>query len=227
MKTHVNKFIAFCLIAAVLFAMPRVLTAQQRLVGELIITKNSPDDFVTVNGERAVSGRSVTSPADIVTSAGATAKLVLPQTGTISIAPNSKLNLSFVDSSIAGDFLAGEATIETAPNTAINIFPPDGTITTPNRAQVNTVKISVQNGATRIDTLKGEVLFNIVLVSAGESYSPTTNSPTTAVADADKKSGGYNPLLIFGVLGAVAGAVIIALSVSSNDKSNPIVSPVR
>ncbi len=224
MKTRVGKFIAFSLITAILLAMPRVLAAQNPLVGELIITKNSPDDFVTVNGERAVSGRSVTSPSDIVTSAGATAKLLLPQTGTVSIAPGSKVNLSFVSSSIAGDFLAGEVTIETAPNTAINLFPPDGTITTPNRGQANTVRVSIQNGVTRVDTIKGEVLFNIVLVSAGESYSPATNARTTTDSD---KSGGYNPLLIFGVLGAVAGAVIIALSVSSNKDDNPTVSPVR
>ncbi|HXG86626.1 MAG TPA: hypothetical protein VNI84_21590 [Pyrinomonadaceae bacterium] len=224
MKTLFSKVITFSLIIAVLAAMPKVLTAQNQVVGELTITKNSPEDYVLVNGERAVSGRSITSPSDIVTSPGATARLVIPQTGTISIAPNSKLNLSFVNSSIAGDFLAGEVTIETAPNTAINLFPPDGTITTPNRGQVNAVKVSTANGATRVDTLKGEVLFNIVLVSAGESYSPATNSRTTANAD---DSGGYNPLLIFGILGAVAGAVIIALSASSNDNDNPTVSPTR
>lgn len=228
MKTRVNKFITFSLIIAILVAMPQVLSAQNQIVGELTITKNSPEDFVTVNGERVVSGRSITSPSDIVTSPGATATLLLPQTGTVLIAPNSKLNLSFVNSSIAGDFLAGAVTIETVPNTAINLFPPDGTITTPNRGQVNAVKASIENGVTRVDTLKGEVLFNIVLVSAGESYSPATNSRTTAATTANSdKSGDYNPLLIFGVLGAVAGAVIIALSVSSSDNDNPTVSPTR
>lgn len=227
MKTRVNKFITLSLIIAILAAMPQVLTAQNQVVGELIITKNSPEDFVTVNGERAVSGRSITSPSDIATSPGATAKLLLPQTGTILISPNSRLNLSFVNASIAGDFLAGAVTIETAPNTAINLFPPDGTITTPNRGQVNAVKATIENGVTRVDTLKGEVLFNIVLVSAGESYSPATNSRTTATAASSDKPGGYNPLLIFGVLGAVAGAVLIALSASSNNSDNPPVSPIR
>lgn len=223
MRIRANKFITLVLIAVILFIMPQVSSAQKQLVGELVITKTSPEDFVTVNGERAVSGRSVTSPSDIATSPGATAKLSLPQTGTILIAPNSKLNLSFVNMSIAGDFLAGQATVETEPNTAINLFPPDGTITTPNRGQVNAVRVLIENGATRVETLKGAVLFNIVLVSAGESYSPASNN--RAAADSD--SSGVSPYLIFGVLGAVGAAVLIALSVSSNDGDNPTVSPNR
>lgn len=225
MKTSAFKFITFGLIFAILFAMPPALRAQNQLVGELTITKTSPEDFVTVNGERVVSGRSVTSPSDIVTSAGATAKLSLPQTGTVTIEPNSKLNLSFVNMSIAGDFLAGAATIETVPNTAINLFPSDGTLTTPNRGQVNAVRVSIENGRTRVDTLKGAVLFNIVLVSAGESYTPATNTRTTADADADDK--GYNPLVIFGILGAVGAAALIALTASGGGDDTPTVSPNR
>lgn len=226
MKTRISKFITLNLIIAVLAVTPPFLLAQNQLVGELVITKNAPEDFVTVNGERVVSGRSVTSPSDISTSAGATAKLVLPQTGTVTLAPGSKMNLSFVPASIAGDFVAGAVTVETLPNTAINIFPWDGTVTTPNRGQANTVRISSENGKTRVDTIKGAVLFNVVLVSAGESYSPATNSRTTADQTADD-SKGYNPLLIFGILGAVAGAVVIALSASSNSGDNPVVSPTR
>jgi hypothetical protein len=205
--------------------MPQVLPAQKILVGELVITKTSSDAVVLVNGLPAVSGVSVTSPSDIMTSPGATAKLLLPQTGSVLISPNSKLNLSFVNSSIAGDFLAGEITIETEPNTAINLFPLDGTITTPNRGQVNIVKVSTQNGRTRVDTIKGQVLFNIVSVSAGESYTSGTNSRTSA--DSTSSSGGVNPYLIFGVLGAVGAAVLVALSVSSSDSGNPDVSPTR
>lgn len=227
MNTFVKKLIIYSLVLTILSAIPQTLAAQNQLVGELTITKTSPDGFVLVNGERAVSGRWVTSPSDISTSPGASAKILLPRTGTISIAPDSKVNLSFVNSSIAGDFLAGEVIIETAPNTAINLFPPDGTITTPNRNQVNTVKATIENGATRVETLKGEVLFNIVLVSAGSSYSPAANSrATVATADSDK-SGGYNPLLIFGILGAVAAAAVVALTVSSGNKDNPTVSPTR
>lgn len=206
---------------ATLSAMPQFLFAQNRLVGELVVTKISTDGFVSVNGEPAVSGRSITSPSDIRTSRQASAKLLLPQTGSVSLSPDTKFNTSFVNSSIAGDFLSGEITIETAPNTMINIFAPDGTITTPTRNQVNIVKISIQNERTYLTTIKGEAMFNAVLVSAGETYAPTTNIQTASASGS-----GYNPLLVFGVLGAVAGAVLIALSVSSGE-DEPVVSPMR
>ena len=221
MKTFARKIITFCLVGVILTVLPQFLAAQNRLVGELIITTVSPEGFVSINGERAASGRSVTSPSDILTSPQASAKLLLPQTGSVLLSPGSKFNTSFVNSSIAGDFTAGEITVETAPNTAINIFTPDGTVTTPNRNQVNIVKISIENGRTRVMTIKGETMFNIVLVSAGETYAPAINSATATTAS----GGGVNPLLIVGVLGAVAGAVIIALSVSSNNNDNPVVSP--
>jgi len=224
MKTSAHRFIAFCLVIAILALLPKAAAAQNRLVGELVITTLSPEGFVTVNGERAASGRSVTSPSDILTSPQATAKLLLPQTGSVSFAPGSKFNLSFVNSSIAGDFLAGEITVETAPNTAINLFTPDGTITTPNRSQVNIIKVSIENGKTRLTTIKGEAMFNIVLVSAGQTYTPTTSGGVTSTSDA-ATTGSVNPLLILGVLGAVAGAVVIALAVSSNNNDNPVVSP--
>ena len=222
MKTSVQKFITFCLAIAVFAVVPQYLAAQNRLIGELVVEKTSPDAYVWVNGEQSLGGRSVTSPSEIRTSAGATAKLLLPQTGSISFAPESKANLSFVNSSIAGDFLAGEITIETAPNTTINIFAPDGTITTPNRNQINIVKISIAGGASRVTALKGEAMFNTVLVSAGETYAPAAG----ATASSASGEGGVNPLLVLGVLGAVAGAVIIALSVSSGG-DNPVVSPTR
>lgn len=228
MKTSVKKFIALNLLAAIFLALPQYLSAQNsvRLVGELVVTKNSPDASVTVNGEPAVGGRSITSPSDVRTSSAATAKLLLPQTGSVELAPDSKFNLSFVNSSIAGDFLGGVVTIETVPNTTLNIFTSDGMVTTPNRNQVNVVKVWVdKEGITRVTTVKGEALFNTVLVSAGETYNPpTAGKPASA---SGSSSGGVNPLLILGILGAVGGAVIIALAGSSGGGDNPVVSPTR
>ncbi len=149
---------------------------------------------------------------------------MLPQTGTILASPNSKLNLTFVNSSISGDFLAGEITIETAPNTTVNLFTPDGTITIPNRNQINIFKVSIENGKTRVNTLSGQIMFNIVLVSAGEFYPLSPNGETPSDSDS---SGGINPLLIVGILGAAAGVALIALTTSSNNNDTPVVSPTR
>jgi hypothetical protein len=227
MKTSVRKFIGFYLVLTILFLTPQYLLAQNKLIGELVITKTSPEGFVSVNSERAVSGRSVTSTSEIVTSPQASAKILLPQTGTLLISPNSKLILSFVDLSISGDLSYGEVTIETFPNTSLNFLMPDGAITTPNQSQANIVKATVENKKTRIQTLTGAINFNNVLVSAGEFYPLISNDKTKSdkSTDADDdNSKSFNPLLIIGILGAVA---VVALLASSNKNESSTVSPVR
>lgn len=230
MKTLIRKFVAFSLVLMILLASPQFLVAQNKLVGELVITTNSPEGFVSINGERSVSGRSITSTSEIITSPQASVKVLLPQTGTILISPNSKLILSFLNSSISGELNSGEITIETVANTSLNFLTPDGTITVPNQNQANIVKITVENKRTRVQTLTGAVNFNNVLVSAGEFYplavDDGTKSDKSAGVDADS-SKSFNPLLIIGILGAVAGAAVIALSASSDSSETPTASPTR
>ena len=233
-KTKTGQFAAVFLIVAVFFTAvsPQILSAQsKRLVGELTVTKNgstaASDGFVTIDGVRAASGRSVMSPSEIVTPPDATAKILLGQTGAVTVAPNSTLSLTFVDSSIAGDLTTGEVTLETVPNTALNIFTKEGGVWTPNRNEKNTVKISVQNGTTRITVLEGQVMFNQVFVSAGETFPKLTSGDDQTSPDSASSSDGISPLLIVGILGAVGAAVLIALTVSSGDDNNPVVSPTR
>lgn len=230
MKTSVYKFLVFSLILIILAASPRVLLAQFRFVGELTVTKNSPAGFVSINGEPAVSGRSIASTSEIVTSPLASAKVSLPQTGNVILSPNTKLILSFVNSSLSGDLSYGEITVETVTNTSVNLLTADGAVTLPNQNQANIFKVAVENKKTRIQTLTGAVNFNNVLVSAGEFYPLATNEPAksdkSAAADA-KSSGSFNPLLIVGILGAVVAVAVIALSASSNNGNTSTVSPTR
>ena len=227
MKTSVHRFVGLSLILMILLSSPFYLLAQNKLVGELIITQTTPEGFVSVNNERAISGRSITSTSEIVTSPQASAKILLPQTGTVLISPNSKLILSFINSSISGDLSFGEVTIETLPNTSLNILVPDGAITTPNQNQANIVKATVENKKTRIQTLTGAVNFNNILISAGEFYPLTTNDKTKSDKSAKTDSNiskSFNPLLILGILGAVA---VVALVVSSSKNESSTVSPIR
>jgi hypothetical protein len=234
MKTGIRRFIALGVFFAVALASsPRFLLAQTpRPVGELTITSLGEGGFVTVNGERVVDGRSITSPSEITTSPQARAKIALAQTGTILLEPNSKLNLSFAGAGISGEFSAGEVTIETAPNTSLNILTADGTLTLPNRNQVNVVKLAKDGSArTRVNTLTGQAMFNNVLVSAGEFYPQTTDATTPdrrTGGAGTKRSGGSNSVLIIALLGAAGGAAVLALLASSGgDDNNSPVSPTR
>jgi hypothetical protein len=228
MKTGIRKFISLGLLIAITLTSPQFLTAQTtRPTGELTITSTGEGGFVTVNGERAVDGRTITSPSEIVTSPQARAKISLAQTGTILIEPNSRLNLSFANSGISGEFSDGEVTIETVPNTTVNILTPNGTLTVPNRNQINIVKISKENGRTRINTLTGQATFNNVLVSAGDFYPQPSTTPDKTGGAGSTRSGNNNSLLIIALLGAAGGAAVLALLASSNNDDSPTVSPTR
>jgi hypothetical protein len=229
MKTGIRKFISLGLFIAITLTSPQFLLAQTtRPTGELTITSTGEGGFVMLNGERVVDGRTITSPSEIVTSPQARAKISLAQTGTILIEPNSRLNLSFANSGISGEFSDGEVTIETAAGTTVNILTPDGTLTVPNRNQINVVKISKENGRTRINTLTGQATFNNVLVSAGDFYpQPSATPDKTAGAGSTRSGGGNNSLLIIALLGAAGGAAVLALLASSNNDDSPTVSPTR
>jgi len=233
MKAFIHKFIVISLVITILASSPKFLLAQQKLLGELSITKNSPEGFVTVNDERVISGRSIASPSLILTSPQASAKVSLAKTGTVLISPNSKLNLYFKNSSISMDIISGEIIIETVPNTSLNLFPPEGNITLPIESQANIIKVKVDNGKTQVQTLVGKAQFNNVLVSAGETYPLTSNNNTTPNRPTERddnnsnSSKGLNPLLIVGLLGAVAAIALVALSGSSGNTNTPVVSPTR
>jgi len=234
MKTFIHKFIVTGLVITILAASPKFLPAQEKLLGELTITKNSPEGFVTVNGERAVSGRSIASPSAILTSSQASSKVFLAKTGTVSISPDSKLNLSFINSSISMDIFSGEITVETVPNTSLNIFTPDGNLTLPIENQVNIVKVKIVNNKTQVQALAGKAMLNSVLVSTGETYPltandfPTPNKPVERDDNDSDSSKGLNPLLIVGLLGGVGAIVLLTLSGSSgNSDTPPVASPTR
>jgi hypothetical protein len=227
MKTLLHKFIAAGIIIAILALSPMYLFGQQKLLGDLSITKNSPEGFVTVDGERVISGRSIKSPSVILTSPQASSKISIIKTGIILLSPNSKVNLSFKDSSISMDMFSGEISIETLPNTSLNLFIPDGNLTLPIESQANTIKVKIVNGRTQVETLVGKAWFNNVLITAGETYPLPSTTTSNKPADSDNNSKGFNPLLIIGLLGAAGAVALIALSGSSSNSEMPIVSPVR
>lgn len=227
MKNIIRKFIAAFLLTAIFIASPHFLAAQTKLVGELTFSANK-SGAVTVNGEPAVSGRSIMSPSEIATISLANAKVAIPKTGVVQISPNSRIRLSFTDSSISIDLLGGEFVVETMPNTVVNILTPDGAITVSDRTQANSFRVKNENGGTRVDTTLGEVKFNNIVIPAGDSF-PKQTVNTVVKDDAGGKSKD-NSLLLIGLLGAGAAvAVLVLLGASGGSDSSPapVVSPTR
>ncbi|MBA3634623.1 MAG: FecR domain-containing protein [Acidobacteria bacterium] len=229
MKTFIYKIITLTLFLVLWGASPKFMLAQEKLLGELTIESITPgggEKFVTINGERVISGRSIMSPAEIETPAQTTAKISLAKTGIIKIAPDSKMNLYFDNLSITGDLLNGSITVDALPFTKFNILTPDGAVTASNLNQENVFVINVVNNKTQVNTLTGEVLFKGNLLAAGQTSPSNINSPNSATDKNPDSAGSSNIILItLGVIGAIAVVSILALSGGNDDNST--VSPIR
>ena len=81
------------------------------LLGKLITTSNRP---VIVNGGEAITGSVVLSGAQLTTSAAAGAMVELNSLGTVMVAPNSSVVVTFDAKNVTANVLSGFASVATA-----------------------------------------------------------------------------------------------------------------
>lgn len=222
MRNVLCKFIVLCLFTAIFNAYGTPLQAQNKLVGELTVNADKSGS-VTVNGESSQTGRAIVSPSEIATISLANAKITIPKTGVINLSPNSKIKLSFTESNISIDLLGGEFTIDTIQNTAVNILTSDGSIIVSDKSLINIFKVRSVAGNTSVNTTTGEIMFNNIAVSAGDSF---PKQPDKIAADNGSKN---NSLLLLGLLGAGAAVAVLVLVGASGGSDSPslVVSPTR
>ena len=228
MKIISYKVFAFLLITVFLLIFPKNYVAQEKVLGELTIENNVSaigEQFVTVNDERVISGRSIMSPSEIVTPVQTTAKVTIAKTGFIRLSPSSKMNLYFENVSISGDFLQGNITVDALPFSKFNILTADGAITASNINNENVFVVNLVNNKTQVKVLSGEVLFNGTLLVAGQTF-PTEIGNSNPKKD-DNPAGAGSNNLIYIILGAAAAAAVIAAVSLSGGSDNNSVSPVR
>lgn len=96
------------------FAVTNRTTGALAVVGASSPGKN----VVKINGEPAVTGRSIFSANLIETTGDATAVISAGQAGKFQLAANSRFIVSFDNNEIGGELLAGRMTILSAPQTA-------------------------------------------------------------------------------------------------------------
>jgi hypothetical protein len=217
MKIPRHKVISLVLLFAILVAVPQTFFAQTRLLGELTTKSTSgSENFIVVNGENVSGGRSILSPASIITPSKTTAELFLPKTGIVKIAEGSTLNLFFENANITGDFWTGKLTFDVLPNTKFNILTADGNVSNSSLDRQTVATIDILNGKVRVQTLAGEVSFNEVKVAEGQTY--LAQSRIAPVKVAEKKSGSGKKKFFLITL-AVAGAFAVGALVgrSGND----------
>lgn len=98
-------------------------------MGELIVSGssfNGAEPAVMVNGEKALSGRTLFSSSTIATTESTSATVKLGNLGSVSLAPNSVLSLSFSENSISGTLSAGKVDVSNAAGVEVKINTANG-----------------------------------------------------------------------------------------------------
>lgn len=207
---RIKNFIASSLAIAVFTtsSMVALATPDNQLMGELTINGES---IVTVNGERATSGRSISSSTVIATSADSTAVINLGKAGRIELAPNSSLILNFDEKTISGSINEGNLKVASAPGVEVKLATKAGeifneaseanlfSVDTTGKAVAENGKLFLNNGTT-VQQTGGQTTDDEI--SAGEAFIPVAI-----------------------LLGAVAASVIYVMT--KDDDELRVVSPLR
>ncbi len=183
------------------------LAAGNALSGEITVSGNSIDGMqpsVSLNGEKALSGRTFFTSGTISTPEGSSATIDLGKLGRVSMSPNSSLSLNLSDNKISGDLAAGHIRVLNNEGVAVNIRTNDNAVS--NDSQAGNFTVDVTSGSTSTESEVGNV-------------SMANGQP--AAAKMTKKQG----WITFGVIAAiVGGALIIYYGFIRDDK---VVSPAR
>ncbi len=215
-------FAVFAASSMVVFAMPDSKSA----TGELIVSgHNTGSDapFAMLNGERAFSGRTFFSSGTIATSEDNNATVKLGKLGSINLAPNSILSLSFGENKISGNLIAGQVKVFSSEGVEVKIQTPNQVVAN-DASQNNVFTVDVQTGTTNATAEVGSVhLNNGDAVVPAQTGSQTGTSGTSDSTDGNSYVG---PLIVFAGIVAVAAIYVIRHN-NNNNKTTTVVSPTR
>jgi hypothetical protein len=190
---------------------------------------NGEAPTVSINGERAFSGRSVQSSTTVTTPATSSATINLGKLGRIELAPNSSLNLNFDEKGFSGNLLAGRVKVAGATDAEASIQTKDSTVVA-EKSQSKAFAVDFDADMTRVATETGSVMLNgktkSVKVNAGETKSTRQ--------DDDDDDGDIVPgsVALYTIIFGAAAAVLIYVAATSNNEINvggstTVVSPTR
>jgi hypothetical protein len=117
---------AFCLMVTVFVSTSMIALAKtgNSMAGEIIVSgrsTNGVEPLVTLNGERAFSGRTFFESGVITTSETASATIKLGKLGYINLAPNSAMSLSFNENTISGKIISGDVKVFNNAGVTVNV----------------------------------------------------------------------------------------------------------
>jgi hypothetical protein len=229
-----RSLVTMCLAVAMVCTYSMVaLAGQQKASGEMSVVGE-----VSVNGEKAITGATVFTDSTITTGQNSSAVVSLGKLGRVELMPNSSLKVSFAENSVSGTLDSGKVRFSTAAGVAASVMTKDGTAVANNNAP-NIFVVDVDCGNTVVATQAGNVELRsgsaVKQVAAGSQDTAGTAQPgsrctrLTRASTFGALSGGALALLLLGVGGAVAAALLASRNNNDfNFGGNPVViSPTR
>ncbi len=171
MKRNARSVKLFTLILLGIILMGSSITARQQLLGQLTIESNSATSFIKMNGETTISGSTILPATEIVTPGESSAKISFGKVGQIELAPDSKMNLNFSETTISSVLTSGQLTMAAAPNIGITIQTADGVVTNSDQSKNSVITVDFVNGKTRVKTQLGTAVFNGTITTEGQTFS--------------------------------------------------------
>jgi hypothetical protein len=194
--TWLRRFTTFGLMVAVFISSTMFVLAapdSKSLAAEIIISGSGDNSAVTLNGERAYSGRTFFTSGVIATPETSSAVINFGKLGRINVAPNSNLSLSFTPTSISGKLSSGQIKVYSSEGVTVNIETGDNVVTN-DAAQSGVFTVSVQSGATQAVAESGSI-----------SLKNAPPVPQQTPPDDDDDNSILVPVLVFaGIVGAAA-----------------------
>jgi hypothetical protein len=119
-NTLKSRVAAFCLVLSIFATTSMFALAAGNVSGEIIVSGHGDNASVTLNGEKAFSGRTFFSSGVIATTENS-ATINLGKLGRVMMAPNSTLSLNFTDNSISGEVIAGDVKVLNNEGVSVNV----------------------------------------------------------------------------------------------------------
>jgi hypothetical protein len=189
----------------------------QPLMAELTVS-GAPTDgdapFVSVNGERAYSGRTIQSSTTITTPATSSATVSLGTLGRVELAAGSSFVLNFNEKGISGNLIAGKVRVIGNEDTENSIQTKDSFVVADKIGNKSFV-VNVSDNATNVTSENGSLAFNAggktINVNAGESKSSRQDTDD----DGDVVPGS---VALYAIVFGAAAAVLIYTAVSDSNE---------
>jgi len=206
------------------------LAQNTKVAGDLSVTGQ-----VTLNGAAATSGATVFSDSRVKTGQKAGATINFGKLGRIDLGPDTEMMLSFSESAVGGNLVAGRAVVSAPAGVGISVTTSDG-VAVADGKQATALIVDTTCGNTRIASNRGDAKITsnnkVEYVAAGHEVAVGTQTQgsrctrMTAAGGAGAGGGGLSSgavaaLVIAGVGGAVGG--IVAASQSDNVTASSIV----